>query len=139
MPATSRSRSRPSNVTDLTRHGESYVASWVTGGAYVALHTSDPGATPDGSTEVGASDYARLATSSGDWSASGTGPRVAENAVALDFGYATSTWGTVTHLSLWDAETGGNCRLATALPSSLTVDTNEAVRFSVGSLTISID
>lgn len=134
-------------MSDLTDYAETEIRDWMSqgtdpdtapGNLYVALHTSDPGDSPDGSTEVGAGDYDRVSTTTGtDWNTPGSNDF--QNANEISFGTATSNWGTVSHVSLWDAATGGNCLAAFALDSSKTIDTDDEATFAAGDLSFSID
>jgi len=111
------------------------------GNLYVGLHTSNPGNSPDGSTEVGASDYSRVSTTTGtDWNTTGTGgPSGFENANELSFGEATNNWGTISHVSLWDSSSGGNALAAFALNSSKTIDSGDEAKFNAGDLSFDIN
>lgn len=68
---------------------------------YVALHTGDPGET-GASNECAGGSYARQAVT---WGSQSGG--VISNSVAAAF--AGMPAATVTHVSLWDASSGGNC------------------------------
>lgn len=132
-------------MTDLTNFGESTVRDWMSQGTsptaigtvYVALHTSDPGETPDGSTEVGAADYSRVGVSAGSgWDTPSAGQF--DNANDINFGVATNNWGTITHVSLWDSSTGGNAMAAFAVNTQKTIDVDDEARFLAGDLTFTI-
>lgn len=133
-------------MTDLTNYSETTVRDWMSQGTnatapanlYVALHTSDPGETPDGSTEVSAGDYSRVSTTTGtDWDTPTND--VFENNGEITFGVATSDWGTVSHVSLWDGSgTGDNCLAAFALDTSKSINTDDEARFADGDLSFTI-
>lgn len=142
-------------MSDFTIYTEELVRDWMSQGTdtptpptdlYVALHTSDPGGSPDGSTEVGASDYDRVAVStSGGWATTGTGePSGFENANEVSFGEAQNDWATggttVSHVSLWTtADTTGNCLAAYALDSAGEVPSGVEVKFPAGDLNFNVD
>lgn len=138
-------------MSDFTTYVEQQVRDWMSQGTdmpvapanlYVALHTSDPGNDPDGTTEVGAADYSRVSTAAGtDWATTGTGgPSGFENAVEITFSEATSDWGTITHVSIWDAsDTTGNALAAYALNTQKTINTNDQARFKAGDLSFDIN
>lgn len=101
------------------------------GGVFVALHTADPGANGSAS-EVDASldtDYARQATSF----APASGGRT-QNTTPLSWTVNSASPGyTVTHLSLWDAATGGNSLFVGELAVPITLaagDVNNALAAS---------
>lgn len=106
---------------------------------YVALHTADPGET--GATgEVSGNAYARVAVTNNvtNWPAASNGAK--SNGTAINFPTPTpSGWGTVTHWSIWDAVSGGNCLFVGALSASKTINADDGVSFGAGTLTISAD
>jgi len=131
-------------MSDFTTYSEEQIVDWLVGGVdvapapaniYVALHTSDPGESPDGSTEVdsGTFTYNRVSTSAGsDWTINSD---EFENSVEIEFPEASSTWGTVSHFSLWDGSADSDNALAkSALDSSRTVESGDAPVFRVGNL-----
>lgn len=89
---------------------------------YVALFTSttDDGA---GGTEVTGGSYARkaVAASGAQWTRGTGGPGTVTNTNAITFAAATADWGTVTHAALYDAVTGGNRIMHSALAASRSV------------------
>jgi len=99
---------------------------------YIALYTAAP-SDAGGGTEVSGGSYARTA---GSFTVSGD---TASNTANIEFPTATASWGTVTHMAIYDASTGGNMLAWSALTSSKTVDTNDLLRFSAGQLTVTLD
>lgn len=133
-------------MTDFTDYVENLVLDWMSQGSnmpsppsnlYVALHTDDPGESPDGSTEVSAADYDRIQTSPTDWDRS---QNTFENANALDWGLISNDWGVITHMSLWDGSATSDNTLA-AFPLETEHIANEAneVTFNTGTVTFTID
>jgi hypothetical protein len=101
---------------------------------YVALFTSPTG--EDGSgTEVSGGGYARQAVTFGA-PVAGTAGRKVANTSDITFGPATAPWGTVTHVALFDAPTGGNMLYHGALEEPKTIGTNDRLIFPAGSLSI---
>jgi len=100
---------------------------------YVALFTT---ATDDagGGTEVSGGAYARqavtLAAASGGAS---------ENSADITFPQATADWGTITHVALMDAETGGNMLMHTAIDASKTVNNGDTFKINAGDLDVTVD
>jgi hypothetical protein len=99
---------------------------------YVALFTSATG--DDGSgTEVSGGSYARQAVT---LSAASGG--ASSNSADITFPQATADWGTVTHLALMDAETGGNMLMHTALDESKTVNNGDTFKINAGDLDVTV-
>jgi len=100
---------------------------------YAALYTAAP-SDAGGGTEVTGGSYARTAISFGAASSGSV-----TNDTAVEFPAATAGWGTVTHVGIFDASTSGNLLAWVALDNSKTVDTGDQLRFSIGTLTVSLD
>lgn len=72
---------------------------------FVGLHTGDPGETgATNEVSTAGTGYARQAVTFG----ASAGGIVANTGLVL-FGPAVTAWGTITHVSIWDAVTVGNC------------------------------
>jgi hypothetical protein len=101
---------------------------------YVSLHTANPDEDASGA-EVSTSGtgYARVA---GSFSVSGN---TATTTAAVEFATATASYGTVTHVGIWDASTGGNMLAYAALTSSKAIDTGDVFRIPTGDLDITLD
>lgn len=107
----------------------------VEGSTYLSLHTQEPG--EDGLGEVSGNAYSRIEVANSQWTVD-SGGRVSNNA-ALSFAAATGVWGTITHIGLWDARTGGNILLDDQLTANLTPTAavnNDTVTFAIGEITI---
>ena len=100
---------------------------------YIALFTDNPGEDASG-TEVSGGSYARKLFS--DWTRS---TNTVSNNSAITFVESTGSWGTVTHVAIFDAITAGNMLCYTALDSSQAVASGQIARFAAGELTISLD
>ncbi len=123
-----------------TNYAETAVVDWLLGGAtptrpttrYLALHTADP--TETGSTgELSGSGYSRQAITFGAAS-SGSASNTSTHTFT-----ATGSWGTVTHFSIWDASTAGNCLYKGALTTSRTVATGESLTVASAAIVVSED
>lgn len=96
---------------------------------YVSLHTASPADT--GANEVSGTGYARVAVSTGtNGTGSGSGftapsTRATENNAAIVFPDPGGSWGTVTHVGLWDASSGGNFLVGAALGTSRPLTTGD--------------
>jgi len=99
---------------------------------YLALFTT---ATDDagGGTEVSGGAYARQAVS---LSAASGG--ASENSADITFPTATADWGTVTHVALMDALTGGNMLLHSPLDASKTVNNGDTFKITAGDLDVAV-
>lgn len=101
---------------------------------YVALFTSNPA--EDGSgTEVSTSGtaYARRTVA---FTVSGN---LATNNAAIEFPTATASFGTVTHIGVFDASTSGNLIAYSALSASKAIATGDVFRVPTGDLDITLD
>ena len=101
----------------------------------MALYTAAPSDT-GGGTEVSGGSYARK--SMPDMTVSGTSPTTATNGAAVEFVTATGSWGTVTHVGVFDALTSGNLLGWAALTASKTVSSGDVFRFDAGDLDITL-
>lgn len=105
---------------------------------YVALFTADPGET--GATgEVSGGSYARAAVTnnSTNWPAASGG--VKSNGTTITFPTATASWGTITHMAIFDAATAGNMLYHGALSASKTVGNGDTFDFPAGNISITFD
>jgi hypothetical protein len=102
---------------------------------YISLHTADPTDAGTG-TEVSGGSYAR--TSASFATASGTSGSVATDA-DVTFPTATASWGSVTHIGIWDASSAGNLLYHTALDSSKTIDSGDIFKITSGNLTLTLE
>lgn len=122
-------------------NAETLVLNWIfTSGAatrptawYLALFTTDPTDAGTG-TEVNTSGtaYARQTVA---FSVSGD---TATNTAAVEFPTATASYGTVSHVGVFDASTGGNLIAHAALAAAKTIDTGDVLRLPTGDLDITL-
>lgn len=98
---------------------------------YLGLFTSDPTDTGADGTEVSGNGYTRTAVTfavAGD---------VASNSGAVEFPAATgSGWGTVTHVGVIDASTGGNMVVHSALSVAKAINAGDVFRVPAGDFDI---
>ena len=101
---------------------------------YVSLHTANPDEDASGAevSTVGTA-YVRQA---GSFTVSGN---TATTSAAVEFATATADYGTVTHVGIWDAESGGNMLAYAALTASKTISTGDVFRIPTGDLDITLD
>lgn len=118
-------------MTDLTNYGENLAAAALDGALFASLHTSDPGET--GSTaELSGDGFARVAVT---MTAAGS---VVDNDGAIVFGPVTVNKGTVSHFSVWDAITSGNCLWYGALDTSFSWPAG-TYTIDAGNLSLTLD
>jgi hypothetical protein len=101
---------------------------------YIALFTSNPAEDASG-TEVSTSGtaYARQSVS---FSVSGN---TATNTAAIEFPTATASYGTVTHVGVFDAASAGNLIAYAALTTSKAIDTGDVMRVPANDLDVTMD
>jgi hypothetical protein len=99
---------------------------------YVSLHTADPTDAGTG-TEVSGGSYARK---SATFAAPSNG--VSATSADVTFDQATASWGTITHIGIWDALTTGNMLYHTPLTTSKTIDSGDIFKIASGSLTVTL-
>lgn len=104
---------------------------------HLALSTADPTEDGSGLSEPSGDGYSRVETAASDWSRTDS---TVENANELAFPEATGSWGTITHVAMYDASTGGNMLAYTALDGGgVAIEANDTLRFPAGDLTLSMD
>jgi len=105
---------------------------------YVALHTASPA--DDGSgAECAGTNYARV-DSGAFTSMTGITDGQTENTAEIAFATASDgTWGTITHIGLWDASTAGNLLWHGALSASKTVASGDTFKIASGDLVVTVD
>lgn len=143
-------------MTDIVDNVESEFVNWAFNNTdvrasstevVVSLHTSDPGESPDGSTELDNStlSYERVVTTAGTgWNI--TEPDTAANANEISFPTATEDWPAVSHYVLWDGDDGTENALfsdelhdSNGDPVTKTATTDDTIAFDAGSLTATFD
>lgn len=102
---------------------------------YLALFTAAP-SDAGGGTEVTGGSYARVDISS-SFGAAASG--ASANTSPITFPTATASWGTVTHVGIYDASTSGNLLAWEALDESKVVGNGDVLAFSVGDFEVTLD
>lgn len=100
---------------------------------YLGLFTADPTDTGGGAAEITGGGYARKAVT---FSVSGN---LATNTGAVEFDVATGAWGTISHVAVFDASTGGNQIAYAALSAAKAITTDDVLRFPAGDVDITLD
>lgn len=101
---------------------------------YIGLFTSDPTDTGSAGTEVSGSGYARTAVT---FSVTGD---TATNTAAVEFPAASGgNWGTITHIGVMTASSGGDMIVHSALTTSKAINDGDVFRIPTGDLDITLD
>lgn len=88
------------------------------------------------STEVTGGSYARRLWAG---TVSGTAPTQVANTSDIVFPTATATWGTITHVALYDSLTGGNALAYATLDISRLVESGTTSTFLAGQLKFTLE
>jgi hypothetical protein len=99
---------------------------------HVALYTAAPNDS-GGGTEVSGGAYARQSVA---FTVSGN---TATNSGAVEYPTATASYGTVSHVGVFDAASGGNLIAYAALSASKAIDTGDVFRIPAGDLDITLE
>ena len=99
---------------------------------YIGLFTTDPTDAKTG-TEVSGGAYARQAITFG---APTNG--VAYNSADVTFPVATASWGTVTHIGIFDAATSGNLLFHGTLTNSKTISADDQLKIVAGNVSVTL-
>lgn len=129
-------------MSALSNYAEKLVLDWLmtTGSAtrptawYVALYTSAP-SDSGGGTECSGGGYSRQSVTFDPASSPGG---TTQNTGTVTFTASGSSWGTITHLGLFDSSTGGNLLWHGALTASKTVDDGDILQFSAGNIDLAL-
>lgn len=101
---------------------------------YVALYTSAP-SDSGGGTELSGSGYAREAVT---FAAATSGAGTTSNSGAVVFTADGGDWGSVTHMGIHDATSGGNLLWHGALAAAKTVLDGDSLEFAVGNIDLTV-
>ncbi|WP_099866072.1 phage tail fiber protein [Pararhizobium haloflavum] len=103
---------------------------------YLALFTSDPGEVGSAAGEVTEGGYARQAIT-GAMSAADATSGTSTNTAAISFGPATEDWGMISHVGVFDAETGGNMLLYGEMPAAKLINSGDSGQFGASQFSTS--
>ena len=118
--------------TEILDHVFAGAAYTAPGTHYLGLFTAAPGEA-GGGTELSGSAYVRKAV------AFATSGDTTSNNAAIEFPTATGSWGTVTHVGVFDAATSGNLMAYATLSSSKAIATGDVFRVPSGDLDITLN
>ena len=126
----------------LSDHAEKLILDWMmTAGTatrptawYVALYTAAP-SDAGGGTELTGSGYAREAVA---FAAATSGTGTTSNTGVVIFTADGGDWGSVTHMGIHDASSGGNLIWHGALAAAKTVADGDTLEFAVGNIDLTV-
>jgi len=116
-------------ILDHVFGGNAYSAP---GTLYVGLFTAAPSDT-GGGTEVSGGGYVRQSAA---FSVTGN---TASNSASIEYPTATASYGTVTHVGIFDASSAGNLMAYASLTASKAIDTGDVFRIPTGDLDVTLD
>jgi hypothetical protein len=127
----------------LSDYAENLVLNWLmtTGSAtrptawYVSLHTGSPNDADDGANEISGNGYSRQALTVD--AASGTGGTTSNNA-NVTFTASGGSWGTISHIGIYDASSGGNLLWHGSMTASKTIADGDTLQFNTGNIDLTI-
>ncbi len=119
--------------TEILDHVFAGAAYSAPGTHYLALFTAIADGEAGSVTELSGSAYTRKAV------AFTTSGNTTSNNAAVEFPTATGSWGTVTHVGVYDASSSGNLMAYATLSSSKTIDTGDVFRVPSGDLDITLN
>lgn len=101
---------------------------------YVALYTAAP-SDSGGGTEVSTGGYARQSVA---FSAASSPGGTTSNSGEVSFTASGADYGTVTHMGIFDASSGGNLLWHGALTASKTIADGDTLTFAVGNIDLTM-
>lgn len=108
---------------------------------YVGASTADPGEDASGLAEPAESaNYGRIPTSpTTDWDSWAAG--IVDNTGVLSFSVASASWGLITHVCMFDAQSvgAGNLLMSQSLSVAKTVTQDDQLKFNAGNLDVTLD
>lgn len=129
-------------MSALSDYAEKLALDWMmtTGAAtrptawYVALYTAAP-SDAGGGTEVAGNGYSRQAAT---FAAASSPGGTTNNTGALSYTASGGDWGTVTHLGIFTAATGGNLLWYGSLSAPRIVNDGDTLSFAVGAVALTL-
>ena len=106
---------------------------------YFGLSTTTIQIDGTGATEPSGGNYARVGVTNDktSWGIASNGALT--NSVAVTFPESTASWGTITHVFISDASSGGNIWWFDTLSPSRQVQSSTTVLFVIGSITVQMN
>lgn len=101
---------------------------------YIALSTADPGEDGSGIAEPVGNNYSRVQTTGATWTAASGGATT--NTADIIFPEPSGSWGTISHVAIFDAPTGGNMLAYDDVPTPKSFGAGEIPRIAAGEFTL---
>lgn len=101
---------------------------------YVGLYTAAP-SDSGGGTEVSGNGYSRQSVA---FDAASTPGGTTSNSGAVSFTASGGSWGTITHMAIHTASTGGNMLWHGGLTASKTVGDGDTLEFAIGNIDLTL-
>lgn len=121
----------------LSDYSENYLLDYLLEATlYVAALTADPGDDGASIAEPVGGSYARVEVTAATWDAASGGTK--SNGAAISFPAATGDWGTITHLAIFSAASGGNLICSGALTASKAISSGQTLRIPIGSFDVTL-
>lgn len=105
-------------------------------GGYIGLFTAAP-TDAGGGTECSGGAYAREAVGANGFGAAAGG--AITNPAEFKWADATANWGTITHIGLFDAATGGNLLVYGAVTNSVAITSGDIFKIPASGFTIQMN
>jgi hypothetical protein len=119
--------------TEILDHVFAGAAYTAPGTLYIGLFTAISDGEAGSVTEVSGDAYARQTM------AFTTSGATTSNNAAVEFPTATGSWGTITHVGIFDASTSGNLMVYATLTASKAITTGDVFRVPSGDLDITLN
>jgi hypothetical protein len=126
---------------------EDQITNWIAGtsmtaptATFVQLYNGDPTDTGLGGTPIVIATAARtsIASGTGSWTRGTLGNGTITNASAFTITTSATASASATHVAVWDASASGNLLFFGALTTSKTIASSDEVKFTSGTLTLTI-
>jgi hypothetical protein len=101
---------------------------------YVALYTAAP-SDSGGGTEVSGNNYSRKSVT---FDAASSPGGTTQNSNALEFTASGGSWGTITHIGIFDNSTGGNLLWHGGLTASKVIGDGDTLEFAIGNIDLTV-
>jgi len=126
----------------LSDYSEKALLDWLMGGAtpsrpsarHVALFTAAPN-DAGGGTELSTGSYARQAAT---FAAATSGAGTTTTTNAQSFTASGASWGSITHVGVFDAASSGNLFWHGAITTARTVNDGDTITFAIGSVDLTM-
>lgn len=129
-------------MSALSDYSEKLLLDWLmtTGSAtrptawYVGLFTAAP-SDSGGGTEVSGNGYSRQTVA---FAAASSPGGTTSNTGAVSFTASGGSWGTITHIGIFDASTSGNLLWHGGLTASKTIGDGDTLEFAIGNIDLTV-